>query len=102
MNPDPNNKLVAKNRSESWKKALVKGRLQSQMNPTKLKVVRCEKEISQEKTAARLKLSASTYHAIERGRRGVSKSRAELISSFFKKPVKSIFEYQDTGLFLAV
>jgi DNA-binding XRE family transcriptional regulator len=102
MNEEPNNILVSANRGAAWKKKLLTGRLSAQMNPTKLRLARVDKSISQRVTSKKLKLSMATYTAIERSRRLVSKERAHIISNFFGKQLGSIFERQESGKYLAI
>lgn len=98
---DWNSKIV-KSRGDSWKRKLSEGRLDAEMNPTKLKVARVSKGMSQEEAAKRFKLSNSTYGGIERGLRLLSKARAEVISKNFGKPMKALFDLKTDAKYIAI
>lgn len=95
------NKKVAASRGESWKKALVEGKLKAKMNPTKLQLARANKQIPQIKAATDLGVSLATYGAIERARRPVSKATAKKVSSYFGKSEKSFFKPYAKGRLVA-
>jgi transcriptional regulator with XRE-family HTH domain len=96
------NTKIVENRGDNWKKKLSKGRLDSEMNPTQLKILRVAKGLSQEEAAKKFRLSNSTYGGIERGLRLLSKSRAELIAKNFSKPVKALFDLKTDSKYIAI
>lgn len=91
------NKKVAETRGESWKKSLRLGKLDSQMNPSVLKMKRVSKNISQQEIAKELNLSQTGYGAIERGKRGTSQEMAKAISKIVAAPITKLFKKTDTG-----
>ena len=95
------NDKIIQNRGSDWKKKLSAGKLDSQMNPTKLKIARVAKGLSQEEAAKRFSLSNSTYGSIERGLRLLSKPRAELIAKNFGKPLKALFDLKTEKKYIA-
>ena len=86
------NQKVTKARGESWTLNLIKGRLHAMTHPTKLRVMRVEKNINQEIVAKRIGVTLSTYGGIERGLRPLKEDKARLISNFFKEPMSSLFK----------
>ena len=96
------NSKVSTNRSPEWKKKLAAGRLDAQMNPTKVKIERVRLGISQVIAAKKLKLSKSTYGSIERGLRVVDENRAKAFAKLLNKPLKNLFDTKDKNKYLAV
>lgn len=86
------NKQVAAKRGEEWKKKLVEGKYDSQKNPTNLKGLRVAKGESQDKIAASIGVSLTTYGAIERGLRAVKKHLAQYIAEYYGVEIKKIFK----------
>lgn len=74
------NRKIAKGRGPAWKKALVAGRLEAQLKPTTLRVLRVKKSINQTVLAQKIGVSTASFGSIERGKRAVSKERASLIA----------------------
>lgn len=74
------NKKVAANRGPAWRKKLLAGRLDIQMNPTKLRLSRIKLNKTQIDLAKKVGMSSTTYGAVESGRRAVAKTRAEKIA----------------------
>jgi DNA-binding XRE family transcriptional regulator len=85
------NKKVAANRGKSWRKNLVRGKLEAAQNPTKLKLERTQKGDSQASVASSIKSSVSTYGAIERGKRPVSKETGLAISKHLNRSLNHFF-----------
>jgi DNA-binding XRE family transcriptional regulator len=87
------NRKVATLRGERWKLRLKEGWLDSQMNPTRLKIARVSKGLSQWDISKLSGLSFSTYGGIERGLRparteyveSISKSLGAAKTQFFKE-----------------
>ncbi len=77
------NRLVAQVRGQSWKQALLKGKLQSQQSPTALKLLRVEKGVSQTVLAKEIQMSLASYGNIERGRIGVKRHLALYLADYF-------------------
>lgn len=96
------NKDVAASRGEAWKKKLAQGKLDSQLNPTQLKILRVARGMSQEDAAKKFKLSIATYGGIERGLRTANKNVAEVIAKSFSKTVKNLFESKAENKYIAV
>lgn len=86
------NKKVASLRGDSWKKNLKKGWLDSQMHPTKLKLARVSRGLSQTDAAKVANLSLSTYGGIERGKRPVSKKTIDLLAKSLKVTPEVLFK----------
>jgi DNA-binding XRE family transcriptional regulator len=95
------NQKVSKSRGESWKKALVEGKMQSKLNPTQLQRVRANSQVPQSNVAKALKLSLATYGAIERSKRPVRSEMAQKIAEFFKKNPTALFKKHEKDKFLA-
>lgn len=74
------NQKVAKNRGLEWRKKLLAGRLDVQMNPTQLRLKRIKKNKTQIELASQIGMSYTTYGAVESGRRPVAKAKAEKIA----------------------
>ena len=96
------NKLVAKKRGTSWKSKLVEGRLEAEMHPSKLKLSRFKRLISQEKLAKDLGMSLATYGAIERGRRLASESKVKKIAGLLKAHPKELFKEHKKGKYVVL
>lgn len=95
------NKDIAASRGTEWKKKLSEGKLDSQLHPTALKIVRVSKGMSQEDAARKFKLSISTYGGIERGLRSANKAVAEVIAKSFNKQTKNLFELKSENKYIA-
>ena len=58
---------------------------------SKLREIRTQNKVSQEKLAAEVKISRKTIYLIEKGERTPSLEAALLIARFFEKSVEDIF-----------
>lgn len=96
------NRKVANNRGTAWRSKLVGGRLDSEMRPTVLKIRRAQKLVSQDQLADDLGVSLSTYGAIERGRRSVTKETAAKLSSLLGASVSTLFTSALRGKYVAM
>lgn len=96
------NKKVASSRGSGWKKKLVSGRLDAQINPTVIKKGRVKLNLSQSEAAKKVKLTNSTYGGIERGLRPASESNAKAIAKLVGTPVKKLFKVTDKNKFFAL
>lgn len=96
------NRKVAKNRGYNWEKKLIEGRIEAELHPTKLKLIRIKKLASQEKVAQNLGISLATYGAIERARRLASQKTASKIASFLNIPINVIFVRNKAGKCIAI
>lgn len=74
------NQKVAQNRGKDWKKKLLTGRLEAQKNPTKLKLARVKRGLSQGIVAQEIGVTYATYGAIENAHRPVTEERAKRIA----------------------
>jgi DNA-binding XRE family transcriptional regulator len=74
------NQKVSANRGLAWRKKLLAGRLDIQMNPTHLRLRRIKKNKTQMELAALSGMSNTTYGAVESGRRPVVKEKGEKIA----------------------
>lgn len=87
------NVKVAQNRGENWRKNLIKGRMESALNPTALRLARIKKGLPQSEIAKQAGLSLSTYSSIEKGERAVNIERAKQIATALgKKSTVSLFK----------
>ena len=87
-----------KKRGEKWAISQSKGKIDSALNPSRIKLLRLSRRKAQFEVARLLNLKVATYAQIERGRRPVDKKRADLIAEFFKKPSDFLFykeKYKD-------
>jgi DNA-binding XRE family transcriptional regulator len=82
---------ISKSRGNPWKNKLVAGRIDAELHPTKLKLGRARRLMSQEKLAQKVGISLATYGAIERARRKASATTAKKISLHLKISPKDIF-----------
>lgn len=80
-----------KNRGEKWANSQAEGKIDSALNPSRMKLLRLSRRKAQFEIAKLLNLKMTTYAQIERGKRPVDKKRADLISGFFKKPLDFLF-----------
>lgn len=85
------NRKISANRSKQWAENLKQGRREALLNPTRLRLLRLKRGLSQDQAAQALGLSTSTYQAVERAKRLVDQERAEQIASYFKIPFKNLF-----------
>jgi transcriptional regulator with XRE-family HTH domain len=99
MSVQERNKTVAAVRGDNWKSNLVKGRLQAQIYPSALKLIRVKKSISQHAIATACEISVSTLGGIERGSRPVRPIVAKKIANLLGIPSSRIFKLIDKKLF---
>jgi len=85
------NQKVAKNRGPKWRKNLLSGRLEIQMNPTPIRLKRISRDVTQRDIAKKLGVTYTTYGAIEAGRRTVRKEIAEKICKILDLSLNSVF-----------
>lgn len=95
------NKKVAQNRGEAWRKKLIKGKSDSTLHPTLIKLKRVDSGISQTQVAKDLSVSLATYGAIERGRISVKKAMAVLIAQTLGLDISKIFK-KDGEKYIAI
>jgi DNA-binding XRE family transcriptional regulator len=95
------NKIVSQNRGKAWKAKLVAGKLDSQLNPTALKLRRVNKAISQDALAELIGVSLSTYGGIERGKRTVRPETAKQLAEALSASVTQLFQKGDAGKLVA-
>lgn len=86
------NQKVANNRGLEWRKKLLAGRLDIQMNPTHLRLKRIKKNKTQMELAALSGMSNTTYGAVESGRRPVVKEKGEKIAKALGVAFDTAFE----------
>lgn len=89
------NKKIAASRGEEWKKKLVEGKHDSQMNPTVIKIIRVQQGISQAAIAKELGVSLATYGSIERGTAPVKKPMAKFIADYYKIKIEKAFKEEN-------
>lgn len=94
-NKAPWNQKVVKNRGIEWKKKLLSGRLDIQMNPSHLRLKRIKKNRTQKEVAAQVGMSCATYGAVESGQRPVVKIKAEKIAKALSVPFQEAFSVSD-------
>lgn len=85
-------KKIAKNRGSQWRKNLVLGRRDSQLNPSLIKLARLKLGIDQSLIAEKLDVSVSTFGAIERGKQMVKLAKAREIAKILKMSVDKLFK----------
>jgi DNA-binding XRE family transcriptional regulator len=96
------NKLVSKKRGAEWKAKLIQGKKDALVNPTKLKVTRANKAVSQRELAKAIGVSLATFGGIERGKRTTSKEAAAKIASKLKLPVGKLFKANEKERYVAL
>lgn len=67
------------------------GKLEAQTKPTRLRLIRLERQINQISLAKRVGLSTATYGSIERGKRPVSVDRARKIAQNLGGQLNTLF-----------
>jgi DNA-binding XRE family transcriptional regulator len=102
VNYKDRNQNVAKARKDAWKKNLVEGKLDAKLNPTQLCLLRAKKKLSQQYVAKVMKLSLSTYGAIERSKRKITQIRARELSKILNTDLKNLFKTLDGGKLQAI
>ncbi len=95
------NHKVAANRGPEWRKKLLQGRLEIQMNPTTVRLRRIKKNLTQGEVALKAGLSVGTYGAVESGRRLVSKEKAERIAKILSLQADKAFENKIKNKYIA-
>lgn len=85
-------KRIADSRGKKWHANMLEGRRQAILNPSVLRLLRSEKRIQQSDLARKVKLSVSTYGAVERGKRFVKADVAKLIADALKVQLQKIFQ----------
>lgn len=96
------NRKIAAIRGSDWREKLVKGRLDSQLHPTRIKILRAQKLVSQADLAKAIAVSLSTYGSIERGVRTVKKETASRLAKELGASVSSLFTQAHDGKFIAL
>ena len=97
------NKKIALKRKTSPKlrkkfsNSILKGKFEAALSPSKLKIKRIEKSLSQDDLAKKLKMSQASYAAIESKRRKVKPDRAQKIAKLLKVKDTDIFLKNDNG-----
>jgi DNA-binding XRE family transcriptional regulator len=89
------NVKVAQNRGDTWRKNLMKGKVESAQNPSRLRLTRLNAGISQERLAQDVGMATNTLGAVERGVRPVTKIRAEKIAESLGKRLNYFFKRHD-------
>lgn len=84
------NRKVAKNR-KNHSKALFEGKKQAGLKPSRLKLARLDKGLTQLNICEKLDLKQASYAAIETGKRAVSTDRAKKIAKVLRRKVEEIF-----------
>lgn len=95
------NRKISKIRGNTWRQNLIEGRLDAELNPTKLKLRRLKRLVSQDKLAQNLGISIATYGAIERARRPAMPHTAKKIASTLKLSLKDLFR-EEKGRYIAI
>lgn len=101
MSSKEGNKKVAANRGNIWRENLISGRLDAELHPTRLKLARLKRRMSQGAIASKLGISLATYGAIERSRRMAAKKTVDKISEQLRCPIKQLFRIEH-GKFVAL
>jgi transcriptional regulator with XRE-family HTH domain len=81
---------------------MLEGRRLALLHPSNIRLARLEKRLDQANLASQLKISESTFGAIERARRLVKKDAAEQIAKILARPVTLLFKPQGKKKFIAV
>jgi DNA-binding XRE family transcriptional regulator len=92
------NSKIAKKRGKAWRDKLVSGRLDAALHPSKLRMLRVQKGLSQDAVAKKLGVPLSTYGSIERGNLTVKNPTAVKLSSILKAPAGALFKKSGTKL----
>jgi DNA-binding XRE family transcriptional regulator len=102
MSTTKGNVKIAKARGDDWKKKLSKGKLDAQLHPTVIKMVRVNKAVSQADLAKLLKVSLATYGAIERGKRSANLTVARALNKKLGGNLAYFFKETKSKRFLAI
>lgn len=95
MREMPWNKQIAKSRGEGWRQSLIKGRVEARLNPTKVQIARTKLLKPQFEIANALGVSLATYGAIERGKRPITKDRADKLATILNQSGSRLFKKYD-------
>lgn len=95
-------KKIAKARGARWKQNMLAGRREAQISPSLIRLARLAKDIEQTTLAIKMKVSASTFGSIERGRRPVSLTDATKIASHLGMTRSKLFREMAKDKFVAV
>jgi len=85
------NVKVAKNRTKKWKMSIADGKLDVQISPTRIRLLRLKSRKTQRTMADALKVSLATYGSIERGKRIVKDTTAQKIAKLINAKIPDIF-----------
>lgn len=95
-------KKIAQNRGESWHRNMLAGRRDAFLNPSNIRVLRVKGDFHQDVLAKKLKISESTFGAIERGKRMVSGETAKAIAAILGVNYQKIFKFVKHNKYIAV
>lgn len=93
------NSKVAKTRGKEWREKLIAGRLDAALHPSKIKLLRVQKGLSQNLIAQKLGVPLSTYGSIERGNLPVKNPTAAKLSAILKASTNTLFKKDGKKLF---
>lgn len=79
---------------KKFSNSLLAGKLEAAMNPSKIKLARLEKNLSQSQVAEKLGMSQASFASIESKNRQVKKDRAEKLAKLLKKNIEDLFKKQ--------
>lgn len=85
------NRKIGEKRGSQWVENLKNGRRESMLSPSRIRLIRLKRGLSQEEVAKALGLTESTYQAIERGKRMVDFERANQVAAYFKGITRNLF-----------
>lgn len=102
MSTKAGNKIVAKKRGAEWKAKLIQGKKDALIHPTKLKLTRANKAVSQAELAKAIGVSLATFGGIERGKRTTSKEAAQKIAQKLKINVGKLFKENEKERMIAL
>jgi ribosome-binding protein aMBF1 (putative translation factor) len=90
---DWHHKIAAsRKKNANWKKNIVLGRRDAQINPSVIRLLRLKRGIQQSDIATKLKISESSFGAIERGRAQVNKELASQIAKILASSPQAMFK----------
>lgn len=85
-------KTIAQNRGEKWRKNMLQGRRDAQLNPSVLRLARLRKPLHQSMISEKLGMSTSSFGAVERGKRRVDLDTAKKIARLVAVPMSKLFK----------
>ena len=93
---------IAKNRGVGWRKKMIEGKRDAQLNPSIMRLARLKKGLAQGALAKEIATSLGSFGEIERGRRLVKKPVAMTLAKLLGIPLEKLFKVTQKDKFVAI